>query len=115
MIYIVGGVMNSNLETWLRHLRINDYCHITINTEDISPSVMRRTAERVLNEIRGAHGIISVGHIADKLLTSVHVIHCSLPASTLKDKKVISKCLESCMTYLYQRSLYAVLPPNSIS
>lgn len=110
MIYIVGGVINERVESWLKKLRVIEYCHISINTNNITPEVMNRTAERLLNEIRGAHGIISIGSVADKLLTRVHVVHGTLPASNITDLKTVANALDSCTMYLYQRSSYAITP-----
>lgn len=115
MVYIIGGTINPRLKKWLKELRVQDYYHITLNTYDITPSALKKMSETLLNEIVGAHAIISVGRLADKLLSSTFTSHGVLPYTTEKNKKVIDKHIKECINYLYNRSSYGIVPPNTVS
>lgn len=104
MVHVVGGNVNSRLNSWLRDLGIHDFIHVKLETNSIDPLELRKSAIGIREYVRDASALIAIGPVADALLVYAFLDHCTLP-NTGKGttKKELQKNLEDCRKYLMRR------------
>ncbi len=104
MVHIVGGNVNSKLNSWLRDLGIHDFIHVKLETVSIDPLELRKSATGIREYVRDASALIAVGPVADALLVYAFLDHGTLPNTGKKtNKKEIQTSLENCRKYLMRR------------
>ena len=105
--HVFGGNCNSTLRHWLDKLGIKDFVHASLNVHSIDPEAIELSALYFTRTYVGYDCLISVGKVADRVLTLAGLDHAPLPPTTTKDKAEIEAAMVKCRNYLIRRLYYA--------
>ncbi len=112
MVIIVGGTMNSTIKNWMNRLGIFEFNHVSVNLKGIGQDDMHEAAMSLAYSLPFNATVISIGPLADKLLTSTLIDHAPLPSTAIKDKNKINEALTQCKKYLLRRRFYVTSGPR---
>jgi len=101
--HVFGGNVNSVLRHWLDKMGIRDFVHASLNVHSIDPEQMELSALYFTRTYIGYDCIITVGKVADKVLTLAGLDHAALPPTTTKDNAEIEAAILKGRNYLLRR------------
>lgn len=115
MVHVIGGNVNSKLNTWLKQLFIEDFVHVRLDVESIDPAQLLLSADQIKEYVKGATALISVGPVADRVMNYANLHHGTLPSIGETDKETIKRAILECKNYLTERmyNVYYSRPPSS--
>ena len=83
--HVFGGNCNGTLRHWLDKIGIKDFVHASLNVHSIDPEQIELSALYFTRTYVGYDCLITVGKVADKVLTLAGLDHAALPPTTEKD------------------------------
>lgn len=110
-VLVIGGNVNGTMRAWLQQVGVSDFMHAATNVRSIDPQNLKISADYIRREYGTADFLITVGLFADKVVKLAKLDHGTLPATNIKDRKIIAASLAGCQDYLMRRRFYAPSQP----